>query len=476
MEGLSSKIGIARQTAKGTQNVTVGNFHWLLSNSIVGGPAPRQQALPTEIGGSLFNRGLVKLGVSALAAADFIPRPVSVGALLYGIMGVCTSTQLTGDDDYHATGLSNCGLLTGTLQTGRSAAQTAVPGGDTYLTVTCTRASYAGTATWTASTLVIRGTDVADQAITETFGAITWSAGQQTQTLRTSQKFKTISAAGLDFPAGANNDTVKIGPYKGTQHVFTINSTAPGSIPYYTMLRRVDASFWEKGVDMRMESLSLVQNALSWLSGSFTMNGITPSQLADADTTTYTAAATLEDSRPVFVAPSASFQLTSSYKTSDSTLPCRGVQVTIGAAQDIDREFVIGSYYPQDVDVLARIASISGAVFVTDRVLYNKLMYKPSFTGSTSGTAWDPSVFESATMAVQYSTAQYMDGAVASTSSTGDDVLYTLNIAATKTLWAASPIAVRGNDIVVMQVTGAMTQPDSGEPLTITLVNNKDGY
>ena len=81
MNSLTSSIGLAKQTAKGTP-AAHGTATWFLVTDQTAGAQPRIQQLPAEMGGGLLPRGTVKTGVSGLAAVRGIPRPESIGHLL----------------------------------------------------------------------------------------------------------------------------------------------------------------------------------------------------------------------------------------------------------------------------------------------------------------------------------------------------------------------------------------------------------
>lgn len=82
-----SYLGIAKQTAKGTPNVTDAEFKYFLFRA--GGVAPNNMFLPLdqEIGGGALPRDVVKVGISSGGTLDMIPRPTNIGDLLLGAIG-----------------------------------------------------------------------------------------------------------------------------------------------------------------------------------------------------------------------------------------------------------------------------------------------------------------------------------------------------------------------------------------------------
>jgi hypothetical protein len=88
-----SYIGLAKQTAKGTPNVTDASFVYMLLTE--GAIAPNGLTVPLdrEVGGGSLLRSMIQGGVFSAGKLAFIPRPASLGHLLLGAIGSVTSTQ-----------------------------------------------------------------------------------------------------------------------------------------------------------------------------------------------------------------------------------------------------------------------------------------------------------------------------------------------------------------------------------------------
>jgi hypothetical protein len=84
---LGSFMGFAKQTAKGTPNVTDASFQYLLFTQGVIAPQNVVVPLDTEIGGGALLRDVKKVGVTSGGAVEFIPRPATLGTILMGILG-----------------------------------------------------------------------------------------------------------------------------------------------------------------------------------------------------------------------------------------------------------------------------------------------------------------------------------------------------------------------------------------------------
>lgn len=95
----SSLIGIAKQTAKGTPNVTDGAFDFLLFREGSMGVMPTFLPLDMEVGGGAMLRNVLKTVVMSGGRLSIIPRPKTLGQHFLGVTGVVNSTD-NGDDSY----------------------------------------------------------------------------------------------------------------------------------------------------------------------------------------------------------------------------------------------------------------------------------------------------------------------------------------------------------------------------------------
>jgi hypothetical protein len=89
-----SFVGLAKQVAKGTPNVTDGDFKYVLFRNSSLAPNPIVIPLDQEVGGGAMLRSLVKVGVNSGGGLDIIPRPQTLGDFLYGALGDVASAAL----------------------------------------------------------------------------------------------------------------------------------------------------------------------------------------------------------------------------------------------------------------------------------------------------------------------------------------------------------------------------------------------
>jgi len=102
-----SFVGLAAQSDKGTPNTTDADFVYLLFRN--SGIAPQNVVIPldNEVGGGAMLRDLTKVGVTSGGTVDLIPRPASLGWLLFGVLGdVDTTDNLDGSYTHDFTLLS----------------------------------------------------------------------------------------------------------------------------------------------------------------------------------------------------------------------------------------------------------------------------------------------------------------------------------------------------------------------------------
>jgi hypothetical protein len=98
----SSLIGMAKQVAKGTPNVTDAAFDYLLFRQGAMGVMPSFLPLDQEVGGGAMLRNVLKVGVLSGGQVSFIPRPKTLGHMLLGITGAVDSTDGTDGSYEHS--------------------------------------------------------------------------------------------------------------------------------------------------------------------------------------------------------------------------------------------------------------------------------------------------------------------------------------------------------------------------------------
>lgn len=437
-----SFIGIAKQTAKAAPNTTDADFKYMLFRA--GGVAPQNIVIPldAEVGGGAMLRDMVKVGVTSGGALDLIPRPDTMGSLLYGALGKCYSNPNKLDDcltkeDLPAAPAEAAGAKTS-------------PPTPSYLAVT----GYPEGATLTGD-ILCDGTDEEDKAITDLAFALD---GDKT-VYNSTKLFKTLTSVNL-CKYVTLGDAVCVGYIDGAyKHLITLPSDQFDA-PYWT-LRSAPGSLWgESFQDCRVAGYALTFAGARFVEGAATFIGGLP---VPAATTTWGALAKV-DSGPQLLAPtSAGIEMPTA-----TSLKVLSGSVALGLAIPLDEQWIIGSYSPDDFDINQRSMVISMAVKISDDTLYKKMMYD----GVGAASAWTADLYKQSDLVLQLKSPTLINGIAG--------LPYRLDIRAHDTLeniiWSAAPIGLRAGRQIVMAVTGVVINTNTGNPIEFDLYNDTQSY
>lgn len=343
----NSYLGIAKQTAKGTPNITDADFKYFLYRE--GSVAPNNMVIPLdmEVGGGAMPRGLVRVGVTSAGMLDVIPRPHTLGILLAGALGTAaTPTAGSGDD-----------------------------------------------------------IDVYD-------------------------------------------------------HVFTLG-TNQFVQPYYTLRSSPGGMWGEQFQDVKVASLILNMQASRFVEAAYGFIGGEPKPVSTATW----AASSKVDGGPQFLTPIGAIEIPDStaWKVTNASL-------MITNAIPLDDQWVIGSYFPDDFELVQRAIMLQMRVKVTDDgVLYKKMAYDLA-----GGASWAANVLKEGDIDI-WVKSDTPAGAASGSSP------HQLTIAANgqsgsagNVAFSVEPIGIRAGGQIVMNVTGLFLADPTGtyEPLSITLKNS----
>ena len=226
------------------------------------------------------------------------------------------------------------------------------------------------------------------------------------------------------------------------------------------MLRGVGTSFGEQVADVRIASLTMEMAAINFVSGEFAMAGIEPTLVTDISGWSPD-----PDSSAPFVACTGAVKIEAG--DTPTTLPVNAASLTIANAQAVDQNFIIGSYYPRDIDIIARSVALEFVILVTGSSLFGKMVYDPS-----GGSAWLADVFDTASVEhLTFKSAENIAGM------TLTPIPYELSLTGAKAHWTATPIGMRGADNVLVRVSGMIVEPGGGsDPITLVLKNSTASY
>jgi hypothetical protein len=281
------------------------------------------------------------------------------------------------------------------------------------------------------------------------------------------------------FLYGMTGSVSKAGPSDSAYtHTFKMAANQ-FSAPYYTVRYSPGGMWGEEYIDCRFSALALEFRAANYVSGTIGFSGITPEKQPATGSQNSGAldqwgATARVDSGPQFVtAVSASgFSFDGGSISEYSIL---GGSLVCASNMPMDEQYSIGSYYPADMDIVSRSFMISLLMKVTDEELYTKLMYSKIYNGTSNPVqAWVANILKGNFSLTLKSDQNIGAGStpysltVATDTGTGDN---------SNVYWSATPIALRAQRQVVMNLTGLVTATHANsvgsDPITFTLVNGR---
>lgn len=429
MSSEGSLLGLALQTAKGTPNTTDGDFHYFLYSQSSVAPANVTVPLETEVGGGAMLRDVKKMGVMSGGALEFTPRPSILGYLLKGALGSVVTDRvyvgpLDGSTVLYSGGLIKAPIQAATLSVQASGAAT----GNVVITGT----GGAGT-----DTIALNGT-------TKVNGTVAFSA---------------ITNITLPTVAGITV-TITANPATAHRHVFAMPANQFDA-PYFT-LRSAPGNMWgEQMQDMRASALGLSFKGVDFVRGTTAFSGGLPKKVA----TTSWAASTKVDGGPQFIAPVSSIEL-----PTGSAAKVSAGAFTAGMVIPMDEQWMVGSYTPDDFEILSRAFALSFTLKISDATLYTKMMYD-----AAGGADWTADMFREANIKLD----------LVSDVDVATGIPYSISIkpnmqtgANANVIWSASPIGIRAGRQVMMNVTGIFVASPLAtiDPIQVELVNGTASY
>jgi hypothetical protein len=243
-------------------------------------------------------------------------------------------------------------------------------------------------------------------------------------------------------------------------HVFTLG-TDQFVQPYYTLRSSPGGMWGEQFQDCKMNSLVLNMRAARFLEAVYSFQGGLPTPVSTATW----GATTRIDGGPQFLTPIGAIEIpdATAWKVLSASL-------MITNAMPLDDQWVIGSYVPDDMELVQRAIILQMRVKVSDNgTLYKKMAYDKA-----GGAAWAANILKEGDIDIHVSS-DVVAGAAAGSSP------HTLSIAANgesgddgNVAFSVAPIGLRAGGQVTMNVTGMFLADPTGlaEPIAITLKNN----
>ena len=257
-----------------------------------------------------------------------------------------------------------------------------------------------------------------------------------------------------DPVAGLGNDT----------DVYTHTFTLPSDQfvqPYYTLRSSPGGMWGEQFQDVKVNSLVLTMRAARFVEAVYGFMGGLPKPVVTTDW----GASTKIDGGPQFLTPIGGIEIpnATAWKVTAASL-------MITNAIPLDDQWVIGSYVPDDFELVQRAIILQMRVKVTD----NGSLYKKMSYDKAGGSAWAANILKEGSINI-YATSDVRAGVHAESSP------HKLTITANgqsgdagNVAFSVEPIALRAGGQVMMNVTGMFLADPTGahEPISIALRNN----
>ena len=145
------------------------------------------------------------------------------------------------------------------------------------------------------------------------------------------------------------------------------------------------------------------------------------------------------------------------------------VDFTNGLTDPATQESVIGSYYPVDIGVLTRAAIIRFTLRIDNYDWWAQTVFNNATAAAmTTWTAWSPVVYSDA---FEVSVESPADIPVLDPTAP-----YKLKIAADNVAWTIDPVALIGGQMAVLNFTGVVVEPSSGDAFRLELENETEAY
>ena len=233
-------------------------------------------------------------------------------------------------------------------------------------------------------------------------------------------------------------------------HVFSFASDE-FSLPYFTIRKRTAGLWHEQFQDIRIASFTVSAPATDMVRFNVGMVGINPQKVANSD---WAPASYLDDGVPFLTCTAT---LTSpaygTFKATNITL------VQTGAIA-LDEEWIVGSYYPDDLTLGGRAFLIDCILHATDEI-FGKMVYDPDYVATTA--TWTPEILSDGAFALQLDTQEDEPQSLAVAFDTANN-----NID-----WIMQPVVIDGRvNKQLMRVIGTVKQ-SAGTQVAWTLTNDR---
>jgi len=263
------------------------------------------------------------------------------------------------------------------------------------------------------------------------------------------------------FFMGATGNSSISGPVDSAYtHEFTF-AADQFSAPYYTV-RYAPGNVWgETYRDSRFNLLSLEWRAANFVTGTLGMLGIVPT--TNVNMGTWGALAKV-DSGPQFLSPLGAIEI-----PTGSTASVLAGSFIAQNVMPLDQQFIVGDYYPEDLDIVSRSFVLNLTVKIEDNTLYNKINYDPA-----AGASWAADVFKESNILLRFRSDTNVGAGTTPYEFKIEANGQTQASTNANISWTAQPLEIVAQRQIIMQLQGFfLADPLAVQPIKLTLVNAK---
>lgn len=286
----------------------------------------------------------------------------------------------------------------------------------------------------------------------------------------------TSTTTAATYDAGTANKLVGTGsnglPAGAIKYRFLPEKTPGAELPWYTFVRNVGGKFVEVFPDGHLGSFGfdLAATGILQIDGSFVSKAC--ETVAKGSGSTSIGAQIAGNGLP--------FQMVDAVVKLDSNVSgdpgavvenvdYNPTRLNIGFMNELTQnEFVVGSFFLQDITNISRTAQISYNLYLRDAEIYNRVYnHGAAAANGSSGSPWSSEIWKGALNVT------LTGGEIASLGTN-----YEIIVDIPELDYQAAPISLSGNNLVEFQLTAnvVLSQDTSVDPFTIEYITDEDIY
>jgi len=281
-----------------------------------------------------------------------------------------------------------------------------------------------------------------------------------------------------DFANGVINKLVGDGtnglPTGVFKYRFAPEKTPGAELPWYTFIRNVGGKFIERFTDGRLGSFGFDMSATNILQidASMVAKSCDMIALTDGGTGDQQVGKQLAGNGPFFQMVDAIVKLDTNVGGSPGPVAANAnynpTRLNIAFANELTQnEFVVGSYFLQDVTNISRSAQVTYGLYLRDAEIYSRVYAHGNMPADGSaGASWNSEIWKGALNVTLASNAVIP----------GQSIRYEIVIDIPELDYLAAPISLAGNNLVEYQLSAnvVLSQDPDVDPFTWVYTTDED--